>query len=298
MEYRIKYTFLNLLTSLDPRGKKLSGKAKLTLCSLIFFKCLVCKATVVPDPYFSSLIKKYDVSNAGNLLKRITPKGEVHVSSPVPPEVDSFWQDLTPQMTPQLAQQINQYEKNMKNYSFNQNFEQQSDQLDKIKSGFMRHYLEKRVLNGFIIKRIKESSPGLNNVENQVKNLSGEGPVTKISKAKTSEPEDTWNIDVGTRTDWIRQRSRAWFNCSLFNSEARIDAAGFSRLNYELKISKSLVIDDATTAFSVFHTALVVNNEETSSLIKTNISRNLELNYQSVFSRADNIFQVNYNIEF
>ena len=258
----------------------------------------------MPDPYFTTLTKKYDVDNKENLLKRRVSSGEIHVSEIKPPEVDSFWNtltaDLTPELTPQVTNKIHTYNQNMKSLSFQSNWQAQEDQLEDIQSGLVKHYLEKRLLNGFIIKRIKESSSGLASVEDRVRSLSGqETPTTKNStKVKVASDEKSWHVDMGTRTDWIRQKSRAWFNCDLFNSEARVDAAGLSRLNYEVKLSKSLVVDDINRPFSIFHTAFVLNNKETSSLFKTNLTRRLELNYQSVFSRNDQIVQVNYNLEF
>ena len=293
----MKYRNLDLLF-LFPKKLKSKFSSKLNIKSCIFlglfFKCFVCQATVVPEPYFSSLTKSYDVDNKINLFKRKTVSGEVHVSEKKPVEIDSIWNDLLPELSPGVASEINQYQKNIQTFSFNANYQDQSNQLEKIKSNFIKHYIEKRVINGFVLKRIKESNASLSNVDSKVKSLSGQAP---IEKAVVSA-DDEWQVDVGTRTDWFRQRSRAWFNCSLFNSEAKVDLGGFSRFNYELKISKSLVLNTEDRPFSVFHTALLVNNNETSSLIKTNISRNLELNYQSVFSRSDNIVQLNYNIGF
>jgi hypothetical protein len=277
------------------------------------FCCSLCWAASSPEPYFMRYTKIYDLKNQKKLLLRKKTKASVQESQVqiLLEKEEDVWSDLSPELTPEISQQIKSYQEDLaRQNEINQNafYEvKNSQKLENIRDNFMKHYLEKRVVNGFIIKNIKKSNPSIDNLEKGVKKLSGEeveekkipNPEPPSDKEVAQVPEESWNIDVGSRFDFIRQRGRTWFNCDFFNSEAKIDAGGFSRLNYQVRISKDLSLsEDKFSPFAVVKTSLEVNQEETSGQINTNLSENLQLNYTSLFSSKDSVVQFFYNIKF
>lgn len=292
-------------------------KYRILVYFFLFLKALPCYSQVEPEPIFAKLIKKYDVKNKQNLNKRIIVKGQEHFETPKPPQIEDVWTELAPELSSEVSNEIAAYQKDHTPTPWFSspryvNEQQQSNRLESIKDSFLKHYLDKKLLNGFVVKKLKENNPSLGNLENGVKKLSGEdvpsapAPALSPEEAKLAQEaalkaaqEDTWKIDTGTRVDWLRQRSRAWFNCSYFNTEAKMDAGGFSKFNYEVKLSRSLELsEDKHSPFGLIETSVLVNKDDSSGNIRTHLTEHLQLNYQSLFNRKDNIVHFNYSILF
>ncbi len=274
-------------------------------CFLFFiFNYNFCIAKQHSNPLFSKYLTPYDIKNINNVDHRKTNilDEETHITEFYR---DDFWDELIPRIPKHIENSIVEYNKNVEKENFFNKENRQDAQLENIKDNILKYYLEKQVLNGFIVKTIKKTNPSLKNIDNQVRVLSGNEPIISNKKepqtqTKTVEEpqEDFWKIDTGARTDWLRQRSKAWFNCSLFSSEAKVDLGSFSRFRYELKLHRKFQLTEEVVPFGQFQTVFLIKNEETSSLIKTNLTQNLELNYQNIINQSNNIVQLNYSFNF
>lgn len=269
-------------------------------------------------PLFSNLTKTYDLHNPQNLALRQKTQGQIKdakIEAVITPTED-FWQPLQPKLNDSLKQKIVNYQKNIDHdNNFNKtgslNEEKYTSQLNSIKNDFLQYYLDKQVVNGFIIGKIKQSNPGIDSLEKSVQNIGdfSNKPQAKaqplsahanpsMEESALPEPEE-WKVDVGSKIDFLRQKGRTWFNCPLFNSEANIEAGGFSHFNYNVKVYKELsVLEDTTSPFSIVKTSVEVNPQDSYGAVNTNLTEKLNVSYTSFFTRKDNSIRFNYQTSF
>lgn len=276
-----------------------------------------------PAPLFLNYTKTYDLNNKKNLALRQKSKKGVQLAEEqavLTAEAD-FWEGLAPKLTEGQKNKIAEFNKINAHQEHQTGafggpiyqHHQQNERLESIKSDFLNTYLNDQVLNGWLVPTLKKANPSLDNLEKNVKKLGEIGADNKeevestpAEEAKTQEmvaqetpKEEEWQVDTGTRFDLLRQRGRGWFNCEFFNSEASIDAGGFNKLNYKIKVHKDLVIsDDPELPFHVVRAALSSTQDGQVGEINTKLSENLNLSYTNEFNNHNSSVIFNYAIGF
>jgi hypothetical protein len=278
----------------------------------------------VPAPLFSNFTKNYDLTNKQNLtLRQKTQAGtKLAEEEAILDSEPDFWAGLSPKLTDSQKNKIiefnklNDQERHHMGAIGGPVFQQQeqSNRLEDIKSDFMNTYLNDQVLNGWLVPTLKKANPRIENLEKNVQKLGDIGgdnkppatpPATPVvtstpASEPTPTPEDVeWQVETGTRFDLLRQKGRGWFNCDLFNSEAKVDVSGFRRVNYSLNVHKEIVLTkDTSIPFHVVRAALSATSEGQVGEVNTRLSENLNFNYANEFKTHNNSFIFNYSVKF
>lgn len=280
------------------KGAKFCWKKRTKLCMCLFFKCALAKASIVPDPYFTHLTKTYDISNKSNLLKRKRSKGDVHVTEKKPLEVISFFDDLTPEIDKRLARRVEVFEKEKTDYKKYENNEvEEFEALDKLGDRFLGHYLEKTVLNKFVVNHARRNSTFIDSLGRK-KRKDEVNPDFKKEPNEMSVNENKDDVDYGHKTNWLARRTEIWLNNDMFNSTAHFSLSGLSGVNYQIRLWKTIQFDEKDDIFNNLTYQFLIENETTYALLQTAFAQDLNLNYKAVFSGSDHQLFVSYRLNF